>query len=103
MTESLLERARRGALPIGEAIIDAHAHFETGFNYSSEHNEGNSWYSASKVVDKRIQSMDAWEQATREDRLFALDPENPLLGVRGITRVRLLVSVVVPDLLGGDR
>ena len=33
MTEPLLEKARRGILPIGEGVIDTHAHFETGFNY----------------------------------------------------------------------
>jgi len=46
---------------------------ETSFNLSSEHHEGNSWYGASKHIDPRIASVEAWERATKEDPLFALE------------------------------
>jgi hypothetical protein len=46
---------------------------ETSFNLSSEHNEGNSWYGASKSIDTRIATIESWEKATRKDPLFVLD------------------------------
>ena len=33
MSETFLEKARRGVLPLGDPIIDTHSHFERGFNY----------------------------------------------------------------------
>jgi hypothetical protein len=45
----------------------------TGFNYSSEHHEGASWYSESRGLDPRIASIEDWERATQEDALFVLD------------------------------
>lgn len=45
---------------------------ETSFNLSSEHHEGNSWYSASKAVDPRIATIENWEAETKKDPLFAL-------------------------------
>jgi hypothetical protein len=47
--------------------------FETGFNYSSEHHEGRSWFSESKRVDPRIASAKAWEKATNKDPYFVLE------------------------------
>jgi len=51
--------------------------FDTGFNLSSEHHEETSWFSATVAgkVDKRIASIEAWEQATREEKdpMFVLD------------------------------
>lgn len=46
---------------------------ETSFNLSSEHNEGNSWYGASKNIDKRIATIEAWEAATEKNPLFVLE------------------------------
>jgi hypothetical protein len=46
---------------------------ETGFNYSSEKHEASSWFSESRNVDARIRTVEAWEQASREDPLFALN------------------------------
>jgi hypothetical protein len=48
---------------------------ESGFNRSSEHHELNSWFSESIAagIDPRVASVEAWERATAEDPLFALD------------------------------
>ena len=46
---------------------------ETSFNLSSEHNEGNSWFSKSKLIDKRIATVDKWQENTKKDPLFVLD------------------------------
>ncbi len=52
-----------------------HHLLETGFNRSSEHHELNSWFaeSAAARIDPRIASVEAWERATAEDPLFALE------------------------------
>lgn len=49
--------------------------FESGFNRSSEHHEGASGFSASvdAKIDPRVASVEAWEKATSEDPLFALE------------------------------
>ena len=48
---------------------------ETGFNLSSEHHEGGSWWGATveAEVDPRVASIEAWQEATRADPLFALE------------------------------
>jgi len=48
-----------------------HCLFDAGFNYSSEHHEGASWYTASRELDERIGTVEGWEEATREDPFFA--------------------------------
>ena len=52
-----------------------HHLLETGFNYSSEEHELSSWYSESVAadIDPRIASVEAWESASAEDPLFALE------------------------------
>ena len=47
--------------------------FETGFNYSSEHHEGASWFSESRKIDSRISTVENWEAATAADPLFVLE------------------------------
>ncbi len=47
--------------------------FETGFNYSSEHHEGSSWFTESTKIDPRIQTVEAWEKATECNKSFVLD------------------------------
>jgi hypothetical protein len=54
-----------------DAIVD-HV-FSAAFNQSSERHEGNSYWSAAKAVDPRVATLEAWEQATRENRRFALE------------------------------
>lgn len=46
---------------------------ETSFNMSSEHHEGNSWFSKTKQVDPRIATVEEWEKNTKKDPLFVLD------------------------------
>ena len=46
---------------------------EVGFNYSSEHHEGSSWFTASRSVDPRVATVDEWQKATDDNRLFPLD------------------------------
>lgn len=46
---------------------------EAGFNLSSEHHEFSSWFTASREVDSRIQTVEAWENATALDPLFVLE------------------------------
>jgi hypothetical protein len=52
-----------------------HCLLETGFNFSSEHHAGEagSWYSASRGVDPRINTVEAWQEASALDPLFVLD------------------------------
>lgn len=50
-----------------------HCLLETGFNFSSEHHECSSWYTASSQVDPRIQTVEAWEEASSKNPLFVLD------------------------------
>ena len=50
-----------------------HCLLETGFNRSSENHEGNSWFRASAHIDKRIGTVERWEEETKKDPLFVLD------------------------------
>jgi hypothetical protein len=50
-----------------------HCMLETGFNFSSEHHEFSSWYTESRKVDSRINTVEAWEAASVQDPLFVLD------------------------------
>jgi hypothetical protein len=63
-----------GPMQGGLRALLAHL-FETGFNYSSEHHELSSWFSETVAagIDPRLASVEAWEAATNDDPLFALD------------------------------
>lgn len=50
-----------------------HCLLETGFNYSSEHHEGTSWFTASQQVDPRIASIEKWQEATEAGWSFVLE------------------------------
>jgi hypothetical protein len=43
-----------------------------GFNLSSEHHEGASWYGRSKGVHKSLHPVEAWERASKADKRFGL-------------------------------
>lgn len=49
--------------------------WETGFNWSSEKHEGDSWFSETvrRGVDPRISSIEEWQKATEKDPLFVLN------------------------------
>lgn len=59
------ERMRAGFRELGHCL------FDTGFNYSSEHHEGASWFSECRDLDPRVATIEAWEDATTEDPWFA--------------------------------
>ncbi len=50
-----------------------HCLLETGFNYSSEHHEGTSWFTESAHVDPRVSTAEKWQEATAQDPLFVLE------------------------------
>ena len=47
----------------------------TGFNYSSEHNEGNSWFSATAAakVHPAVTDVDKWQKQSEKDPMFVLE------------------------------
>jgi len=66
------------------------------FNRSAEMHEGNSLWSR-PPCDPRVASLDAWEAATRENPLFALDVPWPQAGTRlGAELEAMLDRVVAP-------
>jgi hypothetical protein len=46
---------------------------DTGFNYSSEHNEASSWFTESRGCDPRVATIDRWQEETVRDPLFVLE------------------------------
>lgn len=50
-----------------------HCLLETGFNLSSEHHEFSSWFTESRKVDPRIDTVEAWEAASAANPLFVLE------------------------------
>jgi len=50
-----------------------HCLLETAFNWSSDHHEAASWFSESRTVDPRVSTVEAWEEASAKDPLFALE------------------------------
>lgn len=47
--------------------------FSAAFNRSSDVHEGNSYWEMMRDVDPRVASVEAWEEATRKSRGFALE------------------------------
>jgi hypothetical protein len=49
--------------------------FHTGFNYSSENHEANSWFSesAARIDDPRVKGVENWQDAGKDDPLFVLN------------------------------
>jgi hypothetical protein len=61
-------------LPWGRKVDRISEHlFSAAFNQSAETHEGNSYWSADKPVDPRVESPAAWDAATRENPWFSLD------------------------------
>ena len=40
---------------------------------SSDHHEAASWFNESRIVDPRLQTVEAWQEASAKDPLFVLD------------------------------
>ena len=49
--------------------------FQAGFNASSEHHEGNSYWQTMRSVDRRVASVAEWEQESARNPLFPLAVE----------------------------
>lgn len=49
--------------------------FEAGFNASSEHHEGNSYWQTMRSLDQRLASVAEWERESARDPLFPLSVE----------------------------
>ncbi|MDA1263611.1 MAG: hypothetical protein O2816_00870, partial [Planctomycetota bacterium] len=62
------------SLSAGLAALRDHL-FQAAFNESSEHHEQSSWFkeTVDAAVDPRVASVEAWEAASLEDPLFALE------------------------------
>jgi hypothetical protein len=65
-----------------------HCLVETRWNHSSEQHEGSSWFTESRHIDPRVQTVDAWKAASADDPLFVLEiPWLPTgLSVAKVTR-----------------
>jgi hypothetical protein len=50
-----------------------HCLLETAFNRSSEHHEAASWFTESRRADPRLQTVEAWQEASAKDPLFVLE------------------------------
>ena len=49
--------------------------FQAGFNTSSEHHEGNSYWQTMRMVDPRVASVAAWQEESARDPFFPLTVE----------------------------
>jgi hypothetical protein len=77
--------------------------FSAAFNQSAETHEGNSYWSASKAVDARVESPEAWDAATRENPWFSLDvPWRPAETTVTAELDAMLDRVVAPLQIGSS-
>jgi len=70
---ALLQHAEQSKRLVASFNALRHCLLETGFNLSSENHEASSWFTASRGVDPRINTVEAWEAASAQDPLFVLD------------------------------
>jgi len=63
------ERFRQSCMSLVDCLL------HTGFNHSSERNEGQSWYGEyeSRKFDKRITDVAEWQKATEQDPTFIME------------------------------
>jgi hypothetical protein len=70
-----------------------------GFNKSSEVHEGNSYWSTMRQVDRRYETIETWEQASREKPYFPLEvPWKPAGQTVGDVIEHMIGSVSPPPL-----
>ena len=68
----MTERDPKKRMRLGfQALL--HCLIETGYNQSSDVHEHSSWYTESTRVDKRISTVEKWQEATEHDWSFVLD------------------------------
>ena len=70
--EKIPEPGKRARTAMQELV---HHMFDGGFNLSSEHHEGASWFGATAEaqVDERVVDVDRWQEASKEDPMFATE------------------------------
>jgi len=71
------------------------------FSESSEHHEGNSYFQRNRRLDKRIHTVEAWQEATRQNPNFVLDINWPAM-LNQKTGAPLTVGDVVSEMLGAS-
>jgi hypothetical protein len=69
--------------------------FSAGFNKSAEEHEGNSYWSTHAAVDERLASMASWQQASRDNRRFALEVPWRPAGTTARAELRKMLDQVV--------
>lgn len=84
-------------LPFARKLEGVAQHvFGAAFNRSAERHEGNSYWSR-LPCDPRVASLDAWERATRQNPLFALEVSWTRAGTTlGVELAAMLDRVVAP-------
>jgi hypothetical protein len=62
-----------GPLSWNDKVREIRRHmWAASFNKSSDVHEGNSFWQTMRGIDRRVQSLDAWEEASRQDPFFPL-------------------------------
>ncbi len=79
-----------------EAIVD-HL-FSSAWNRSSEVHEGNSYWGAMRDLDPRVNSIEAWQDATRANPRFALDIPWKPAGTTATAELRMMLDRVQSEL-----
>lgn len=69
--------------------------FCAAFNRSSEEHEGNSYWTRQQSIDPRVASMEAWEEASREDRRVGLAVPWEPAGTTASAELRKMLNTVV--------
>jgi hypothetical protein len=78
------------------AVVD-HV-FTASFNRSSEMHEGNSYFGTTCGIDPRVASLDAWQEATRENPRFALDVQWRTAGTTMSAELAMMLDRTVEPL-----
>jgi hypothetical protein len=76
-----------------DAIVD-HV-FTAAFNRSSEINEGNSYWTSLRGIDPRVETVEAWQEATKQRPLFPLEVAWPEAGTTMTAELMGMLDQVV--------
>ena len=72
--------------------------FAAAFNRSSDVHEGNSYWTAMRDVDPRVASLDAWQEATRQNPRFAIEVPWKAAGTTVTAELSAMLDRVVAPL-----